>query len=64
MNPRWRAAFIALGLIVLAGILLAFFKPAAEFLEMAARELRYFWWIILLAALAVWLIWGVGRKKE
>jgi hypothetical protein len=31
---------------------------------MAARELRYFWWILLLIALAVWLIWGVGRKRK
>ncbi len=62
MNPRWRAAFIALGLLLLAALLLFFFKPAAEFVEMAARELRYLWWIVLLVALAVWLIWGVGRK--
>jgi hypothetical protein len=64
MNPRWRAFFIALFLVLLAGLLLLFFKPAAEFVEMAARELRYLWWIILLVALAVWLIWGVGRKKQ
>ena len=64
MNPRWRAALITVGLILVAGLLLLFFKPAAEFVEMAARELRYLWWIVLLVALAVWLIWGVGRKKE
>ncbi len=63
MNRRWRAGVIALGLLVLAAILFVSFKPAAEFLEMAARELRYFWWIILLVALAGWLIWGVGRKR-
>lgn len=64
MNPRWRAALIAVGLVLVAGLLLLFFKPAAEFVEMAARELRYLWWIVLLVALAAWLIWGVGRKKE
>ncbi len=32
--------------------------------EMAALEVRYFWWLILLVALAVWLIWGVGRKPK
>jgi hypothetical protein len=64
MNPRWRAAFIILFLVLVAGLLLAFFKPAAQFAEMAARELRYLWWILLLVALAVWLIWGVGRKKR
>lgn len=64
MNPRWRAAFIVLFLVLVAGLLLAFFKPAAQFLELAAREVRYLWWILLLIALAVWLIWGVGRKKR
>jgi hypothetical protein len=64
MNPRWRAALITVGLILVAGLLLLLFKPAAAFVEMAARELRYLWWIVLLVALAVWLIWGVGRKKE
>jgi len=64
MNPRWRAFFITLFLVLLAGLLLLFFKPAAELMEMAARELRYLWWIILLVALAVWLIWGVGRKPR
>lgn len=64
MNPRWRAAFIILILVLVAGLLLAFFKPAAQFVEMAARELRYLWWILLLIALAAWLIWGVGRKKR
>lgn len=63
MNPRWRAFFILLFLVLVGGLLFAFFKPATAFVEMAARELRYFWWIILLVALAVWLIWGVGRKR-
>jgi hypothetical protein len=31
---------------------------------MAAREVRYLWWCILLVALAVWLIWGVGRQRK
>jgi hypothetical protein len=31
---------------------------------MAARELRYLWWIVLLVALAFWLIWGLGRKPK
>jgi hypothetical protein len=39
------------------------FPRALGFVEMAARELRYFWWLILLAALAVWLIWA-GRRRS
>lgn len=64
MNPRWRAALQILFLVLIIGLLLAFFRPASEFVEMAARELRYFWWIILLVALAIWLIWGIGRKPR
>jgi hypothetical protein len=32
--------------------------------ELAARELCYFWWLVLLVALAIWLIWGIGRKSK
>ena len=38
------------------------FPKALAFAEMAARELRYFWWLILLVALARWLIWGFKRR--
>ena len=40
------------------------FAPVMKFVEMAARELRYFWWLVLLVALAVWLIWGLGQKSK
>jgi hypothetical protein len=64
MNPR--AAFILklCGLAVVVLILALLFPPLLEFLEMAARDLRYLWWLILLLALAVWLIWGLGKKKK
>ena len=42
--------------------LLLLFPAGVRFAEMAAREIRYFWWLILLVALAIWLIWGMGRK--
>ena len=64
MTPRTRA-FLQFGVLALVAIvLIALFKPAAMFAEMAARELRYFWWLILLVALGGWLIWGVGRKPK
>ena len=63
MNPRPRAA-LQLGLLVLFVLGLVFLFPRAlAFVELAARELRYFWWLILLVALAVWLIWA-GRRKS
>jgi hypothetical protein len=62
MNPRTRAALqvVVLALVVLGLFLL--FPSALGFVELAARELRYFWWLILLVALAVWLIWAGKRK--
>ncbi len=51
------------GLIAAVVALAVFFPRVLRFLEMATRELRYFWWVILLVALAVWLIWGIGRKR-
>jgi uncharacterized protein with PQ loop repeat len=64
MNPRLRAALqISVLAAVLVGLVLVF-PRAFAFVEMAARELRYFWWVILLVALAIWLIWGIGRKNK
>ena len=64
MNPRTRAvAQICILLAVIAGLVMLF-PPAYRFAEMAARELRYFWWLILLVALAIWFIWGIGRKPK
>jgi len=64
MTSRGRAGCQILLLIgVVAGLLLLF-PGAVAFVEMAARELRYLWWLVLLVALAIWLIWGVGRKPR
>jgi lipopolysaccharide export LptBFGC system permease protein LptF len=64
MNPRMRA-LLQIGLLV-AVILALFlvFPKAFAFVEMAARELRYLWWLILLLALGVWLIWGLRKKPK
>ena len=64
MNPRARALLqfgLLVGLIVL---LFLIFPRAFAFVELAARELRYLWWLILLLALAIWLIWGVKRRQK
>lgn len=64
MTSRQRA-FWQFGIILVTGIaLVAFFPRAARFVEMAARELRHLWWLILLLAIGVWLVWGVGRRPK
>lgn len=64
MNPQLRAALRWLVLVAVLVLLALLFKPVLAFVEMAALELRYFWWLILLVALAVWLVWGLGRKPK
>ena len=64
MNPRVRAALQIGVLLVVIAVLLLLFPAALGFVEMAARELRYLWWLILLMALAIWLIWGIKRKPK
>jgi hypothetical protein len=63
MNPRYAFLFKLLGALLLIGLLVFLFPALARFVEMGARELRYFWWLILLVLIAIWLIWGLGRKK-
>jgi len=64
MNPRVRAALQIGVLLAVLAVLFLVFPLAYAFVEMAARELRYLWWLILLIALAIWLIWGIKRKPK
>jgi len=64
MNPRLRAGLQLLVLLTVGVILVLLFPPALRFVEGAARELRYLWWLVLLLALACWLIWGASRKPR
>jgi hypothetical protein len=64
MNLRHAFVFKLLGALFLIVLLAALFPPVMEFVETAARELRYLWWLVLLVLIAVWLIWGLGRKKK
>ena len=64
MTPRRRAVLQFAVLIAVAVVLVLLFPAVFRFVEMAARELRYMWWLVLLIALACWLIWGVGRKSK
>ena len=48
--------------LVLVGICLLF-PRALAFVELAARELRYLWWLVLLLSFGVWLAFFFGKKK-
>jgi hypothetical protein len=62
MSPRARAAWQVGTLVLVVLGLLLLFPRALAFVGLAARELRYFWWLILLLVLGSWLIWA-GRRK-
>lgn len=64
MNRRLRATIQLLVLVGFVALLFLVFPRTLAFVELAARELRYLWWLVLLVALAGWLIWGAGRKRK
>ena len=64
MTPRTRAGLQITVLLAVVVALALLFPRASEFVELAGRELRYFWWLLLLVALGLWLIWGLGRKPK
>ena len=51
--------------LVFALVALVFFLfPASlRLVEGAARQLRYVWWLILLIALVLWLIYRFRRRR-
>ncbi|HEY3913725.1 MAG TPA: hypothetical protein VGN61_04490 [Verrucomicrobiae bacterium] len=64
MNPRY-AFFLAIAGIVIVMIVLCLIFPAVfELVKAFSGELRFFWWVVLLVALAVWLILWAGKNKK
>ncbi len=52
-----------IALLILVGLCLVFPRVFA-FAELAARELRYLWWLVLILVLGVWLAFFFGRKDR
>lgn len=64
MRSNWVRFLIFAFLTGVLTVLLVLFPAALRFVEMAAREARYLWWLILMVALGVWLIWGFGKSSK
>ncbi len=60
LGRRYVTGFFALLLLIAACLL---FPRVLAFVELAARELRYLWWLILIAALGVWLAFFYNSRK-
>jgi hypothetical protein len=52
IHPRARALLYTVVVVGVCVVLFLVFPRALAFVEMAAREVRYLWWLILLVALA------------
>jgi hypothetical protein len=61
-NRRRNILLTGLGLAAVAAVLA--FPRVLAFVELAAREIRYLWWLVLLVAVGIWLIFFYGKKGE
>jgi hypothetical protein len=62
-SRRKQLAALAVAIVFAVGACLLF-PRVLVFAELAARELRYFWWLILILALGVWLAFFAGRRRD
>jgi predicted membrane protein len=63
MDPRMRA-FLRVWMAFAAFLVLIFLFPKPfSFAEGVARSVSRLWWLVLWA-LGIWLIWGVGRRTK
>jgi hypothetical protein len=61
-NRQRNILLIGLGLVAVAAVLA--FPKVLTFVELASREIRYLWWLVLLVAIGIWLIFFYGKKGE
>ena len=64
MAPRLRGCLQLLILLAVTAGLLLLFPAVFKFAQGAARSTLRLWWLVLLLALGIWLIWGLGRRPK
>ena len=64
MNRPSRRTVTVLSALVLIAALCVIFPRVLAFVELAAREVRYLWWLVVILALGVWLAFFFGKNKE
>ncbi len=64
MSPSGKRTFaIFTTFVALVVALCLIFPRVLGFVELAARELRYLWWLVFMLALSVWLMFFFGKRK-
>lgn len=53
-------------MVTLSGALLVcvLFPGILGFIEMASRQLRYLWWLVLIVAVGIYFFFFFGRKSD
>ena len=64
MGQRVRGCLQLAVLLAVIAALLLIFPVAYQFAQGAARSVLRLWWLVLLVALGVWLIWGARRRPK
>lgn len=64
MKGRGSRPFLLIAGIATLVVLALLFPGALAFAELAARELRYFWWLVALLGLGIWIAFFLGRDRK
>lgn len=64
MNRPFRRDLAWLSAILMVVALCIVFPRVAAFAELAARELRYLWWLVLIAAIGIYFAFFFGRRRD
>jgi hypothetical protein len=64
MSPPLRRKLALLGAVLLLVAACLAFPRLLGFVELASRELRYLWWLVLILALGAWLAFFFGRRRD
>lgn len=64
MNHSGRRNLSLFAGFVLLVVLCLLFPRVLAFVELAAREIRYLWWLFAILAIGVWLIFFFGKKRD
>lgn len=63
MTPKGNRYLAYLIALILLAALCMLFPRMLAFVELAARELRYLWWLILIVAFGLWLAFFSKFRK-
>jgi len=60
-NTKLAVRLLALGVIIVGAVVML--PVVLGGVERLLREIRYHWWLLVLVALAVWVLLALGKKR-